>query len=114
MATEIVTVSGARLLWLNVAVLLMVVGCTVTQPECSARVDQDLLAQVEQSVFTLFEDDLGRERAENRFLSYEIRDLQTCGNRLAFSFWPKPEVVGTVYHMEYDITTGEVEVTGID
>jgi hypothetical protein len=61
-----------------------------------------------------FEEELGQESAKNRLVTYEITDAQTCGNLFAFGFWPRPEAVGTVYRMEYDIATEGVKVTGID
>jgi hypothetical protein len=51
----------------------------------------------------VFEEDFGRGFAESRRQTYEIRGARTCGDDLVFEYWPKPEVVGTVYSMAFDI-----------
>lgn len=114
MEIEIVPSSACKLLWPIIAIFLMVTGCTSSQPECSDQVDPDLLTRAELAVFRMFEDDFGREYAENTRDLSEIREARTCGGDLIFEYWPKSGVVGVVYSMSYDVATGKVHVTGVD
>jgi hypothetical protein len=114
MVTKRADVSVCHILWTNVAILLMAVGCTASQPVCSALVDPELLTRAEGALFKLFEDSFDRENADALLRTYEIKDARKCGDDLNFEYWPKSGVVGTVYRMSYDITTGEAKVSGVE
>jgi hypothetical protein len=114
MGTERTPARVPCLVWASLAALVMLVGCTSSQPGCSEQVDPDLLTRAERGVYKLFEDNLDQGNADAIRRTYEIRDARTCDDDLTFEYWPKSGIVGTVYSMTYDVTTVEVKVTGVD